>query len=164
MVKMYCRINGHHRVEEFAPPRFPVEDEMIVYTWRDATLRELALLVRGVLGEDDLPGGKTGSDRDIKFSFKIVYPDPKQQGRFVTRNLGWAFEGGAVTARQLQLVDASDRTLDNLRFMPGDFIDVAIYTNVAMIPREPVVSGGANAGGSGTNGGRRVFIDRGSRR
>lgn len=136
MVKMYCRINGHHRLEEFSPPRFPVEDEMIVYTWRNATLKELSILVREVLGDSDLPGGVKGTDPSLKFSFNLLYPDVRRSGaHFLSKSLGWAFEGGESEARAHQLVDSSTRTLDSFKFVPGDFIDVAIYTNPAMIPK-----------------------------
>lgn len=141
MIKMYCRINGHHRLEEFSPPRFPIDDEMIVYTWKDASLRELSLLVREVLGDSELPGGSNRSDPNLKFSFNLVYPDSKRTGsHFLSRPMGWAFEGGeseAPRAHQHQLIDASARTLDSLRFIPGDFIDVAVYTNPSMIPNVP---------------------------
>lgn len=137
MVKMYCRINGHHRLDEFSPPRFPVEDEMIVYTWRDATLKELSTLVREVLGDNDLPGGVKGTDPVLKFSFNLLYPDPRRTGaHFKTKPMGWTFEGGEPEARAHQLEDSSGKTLESLKFQPGDFIDVAIYTNPAMIPKQ----------------------------
>ena len=136
MIKMYCRINGHHRLDEFSPPRFPVEDEMIVYTWKDATLKELSSLVREVLGDSELPGGLKGTDPTLKFSFNLMYPDTKRPGcHFLSKSLGWAFEGGEVEARAHQLIDSSAKSLDSLKFVPGDFIDVAIYTNPAMIPK-----------------------------
>ena len=136
MVKMYCRINGHHRLEDFAPPRFPIEDEMIVYTWKDATLKELSLLVREVLGDSDLPGGIKGNDPALKFSFNLLYPDVKRSGaHFLSKQMGWAFEGGETEARLHQLIDSSTKTLDNFRFVPGDFIDVAVFTNPGMIPK-----------------------------
>jgi histone deacetylase complex subunit SAP18 len=139
MIKMYCRINGHHRMDEFNPPRFPVDDEMIVYTWKDATLKELSLLVREVLGSADLPGGIKGTDANLKFSFNLLYPDVRRAGVFTMKPLGWAFEGGETEAQARQLVDSSERTLESLRFMPGDFIDVAIFTNPAMIPNKPTI-------------------------
>lgn len=135
MIKLYCRMNGHHRLEEFAPPRFPVDDEVIIYTWRDATLRELSNLVRDVLPTSQ------ANDPTLKFSFTLLYPNPQRSGAFVSRPLGWAFEkgggggGGVGEPRGLQLQDSSERTLESFRFLPGDIIDVAVYTNPAMIPR-----------------------------
>ena len=130
MIKLYCRMNGHHRLEEFSPPRFPIDDEVVIYTWRDATLRELSNLVRGVLP------GQQASDPTLKFSFTLLYPNPQRKGAFISRPLGWSFEGGDGVGRSLQLTDASERTLESFRFVPGDIIDVAIYTNPAMIPRK----------------------------
>ncbi len=125
MVKLYCRMNGHHRLEEFSPPRFPVDDEVVIYTWRNATLHELSNLVRAVL-----PSSQS-SDPQLRFSFALLYPNPQRTGAFIWRPLGWAFEGQPVAGLQ----DSSERTLESFRFVPGDIIDVAIYTNPAMIPR-----------------------------
>ena len=153
MVKMYCRINGHHRLDEFCPPRFPVEDEIIVYTWKDATLKEMSTLVREVLGDSDLPGGVKGNDPNLKFSFNLLYPDSRKPGGlFKTRSLGWTFEGGEPEARAHQLTDSSGKTLESLRFQPGDFIDVAIYTNPAMIPKQINYSNNHH-----NNNGRKIF-------
>lgn len=152
MVKMYCRINGHHRLEDFAPPRFPVEDEMIIYTWRDATLKELSTLVREVLGDSELPGGVKGNDPSLKFSFNLLYPDARRSGaHFQTRSMGWTFEGGEPEARAHQLEDSSEKTLESVRFQPGDFIDVAIFTNPAMIPKQTINKPQYN------NNGRKIF-------
>lgn len=164
MVKMYCRINGHHRSEEFTPPRFPVEDEMIVYTWKDASLKELSLLVRQVLGDSELPGGLKGNDANLKFSFNLLYPDVKRQGaHFIVKSMGWAFEGGEIEAQNLQLVDSSSKTLDNFRFVPGDFIDVAIFTNPAMIPK-PIRSYNNNTNSKFNRDDRRIFSGKQRRR
>lgn len=154
MVKMYCRINGHHRLEDFAPPRFPVEDEMIIYTWKDATLKELSTLVREVLGDSELPGGLKGNDPALKFSFNLLYPDVRRSGaHFLTKSMGWTFEGGEPEARAHQLEDSSEKTLESLRFQPGDFIDVAIFTNPAMIPKQTVNKSQYN----NNNSGRKIF-------
>lgn len=157
MVKMYCRINGHHRLEEFSPPRFPVEDEMIVYTWRNATLKELSTLVREVLGENDLPGGVKGTDPVLKFSFNLLYPDSRRAGaHFKTKPMGWTFEGGEPEALARQLEDSSEKTLESLSFQPGDFIDVAIYTNPAMIPKQ-INSKNNSSSTNRNNFGRKIF-------
>ena len=159
MVKMYCRINGHHRLEEFSPPRFPVEDEMIVYTWRDATLKELSTFVREVLGDSELPGGIKGTDPALKFSFNLLYPDSRRAGaQFFTKTMGWTFEGGEPEARAHQLEDSSDKTLESLKFQPGDFIDVAIYTNPAMIPKQIIKK--TTNGSSRNNFGRKIFYSK----
>lgn len=129
MVKMYCRINGHHRLDEFAPPRFPVDDEVIVYTWRDATLLELSQLVRGVMS------GPVATDPTLKFSFQLLYPNPHRSGQFISKPLGWAFESIPGDQQSSQIINSSERTLESFRFVPGDMIDVAIYNNPAMIPR-----------------------------
>ena len=157
MIKMYCRINGHHRLEEFSPPRFPIEDEMIVYTWKDATLKELSLLVREVLGDSELPGGSNGADPNLKFSFNLLYPDVRRPGsHFLSKPLGWAFESGESEARPHQIIDSSSKTLESLKFVPGDFIDVAVYTNPAMIPK--------NGNPANNNERRKIFYSNNQRR
>ena len=170
MIKMYCRINGHHRLEEFSPPRFPIEDEMIVYTWKDATLKELSLLVREVLGDSELPGGSSGTDATLKFSFNLLYPDVRRSGsHFLSKPLGWAFEGGDVEARAHQLIDSSSKSLESFKFVSGDFIDVAVYTNPAMIPKTNAASSNSNSNNRNNqfnqnNERRKIFYSNNQRR
>ena len=48
LLRVFTRRGGHHRLEEFARRGREPEDEVIMYTWPDATLRELSDLVKEV--------------------------------------------------------------------------------------------------------------------
>lgn len=37
-LKMFCRIGGHHRLDEYENESMMVEDELIVYTWYTISL------------------------------------------------------------------------------------------------------------------------------
>ncbi|KAL6004015.1 hypothetical protein ACLOJK_004561 [Asimina triloba] len=60
------------------------KDEVQIYTWKDATLRELTDLVKEVA-----PAARR---RDAKLSFAFVYPD--KNGRFVVRPVGMTHSYG----------------------------------------------------------------------
>lgn len=42
---MDCQIGGHHTMDDFAVRGKEPKDEVQIYTWKDATLRELTDLV-----------------------------------------------------------------------------------------------------------------------
>ncbi|RZR98171.1 hypothetical protein BHM03_00027485 [Ensete ventricosum] len=71
------KIGGHHPAEDFAVRGKEPKDEVQIYTWKDATLRELTDLV--TVKEVSQEARK----RDAKLSFAFVYPD--KNGRFVVR-------------------------------------------------------------------------------
>ena len=48
LLRVFPRRGGHHRLEEFAPPGEEPDGELTMYTWPDATLRELTDLVKEV--------------------------------------------------------------------------------------------------------------------
>jgi histone deacetylase complex subunit SAP18 len=107
-VRLFCRMNGHHRPEEFGREKVPIEDEVTVYTWKDANLSELASLIKEVNVEC--------RRRDANFSFQLVYQDMK--GRFHSKPIG--IVSNSRSGRNDNI------TLEALRFVQGDFIDVAI--------------------------------------
>lgn len=115
-VRLFCRMHGHHRLEEYGRGRQPVNDEVDVYTWRDASLRELSDLIKEVNLEC--------RRRDAKFSFHLIYHD--YRGHFHSKPLG--------TVSNSRPGRDDSKTLDELRFVQGDFIDVAIGFGAEMLP------------------------------
>ena len=120
-VRLFCRMNGHHRPEEFGREKVPIEDEVTVYTWKDANLSELASLIKEVNVEC--------RRRDANFSFQLVYQDMK--GNFHSKPIG------IISNSQSSRND--NITLEALRFVQGDFIDVAITfgTSTIQAQRKP---------------------------
>jgi len=111
LLRVFYSLGGHHRIHEFTIEKQPLHEEVQIYTWRDATLRELTDLIKDVH-----PGARATRAR---LSFSIIYPD--KTGRFVMKEVG---ECLATPRKGLDRDD--NKTLDELHFEIGDFIDVAI--------------------------------------
>ncbi|KAL4361663.1 hypothetical protein GQ457_04G032160 [Hibiscus cannabinus] len=112
LLRVFTKIGGHHSKEDFAVRCKEPKDEVQIYTWKDATLRELTDLVKEVA-----PAARR---RDARLSFAFVYPD--KNGRFVVREVGKTFSYG--NGRRLD----DSKTLNELRFEIGDYLDVAIMS------------------------------------
>eukprot|EP00850_Spirogloea_muscicola_P024100 SM000441S16124 [mRNA] locus=s441:21619:22789:- [translate_table: standard] len=102
---------GHHAIEEFAVRGKEPKEEVQIYTWKDASLRELTELVKEV--------ASVARRREARLSFAFVYPD--RRGRNVMRNVG-------VTYSVAQRGGDEHKTLEELSFQTGDLLDVAIFT------------------------------------
>ncbi|CAN6247401.1 unnamed protein product [Urochloa humidicola] len=109
LLRVFTKVAAHHQNEEFAVRGKEPKDEVQIYTWKDATLRELTDLVKEVA----LPARR----RNAKLSFAFVYPD--KNGRFVVRQVGLTFAYGHGRGD-----DA--KTLAELGFQIGDYLSVAI--------------------------------------
>ncbi|CAA6673756.1 unnamed protein product [Spirodela intermedia] len=111
LLRVFTKIGGHHAKEEFAIRGKEPKDEVQIYTWMDATLRELTDLVKEV--------ASAARRRDAKLSFAFVYPD--KQGRFVVRPVGMTYSYPGNGRRQDDM-----KTLAELGFQIGDYLDVGI--------------------------------------
>ncbi|PRW60917.1 Histone deacetylase complex subunit SAP18 isoform B [Chlorella sorokiniana] len=109
LLRVFPRLGAHHQLEDFARRGDEPKDEVQVYTWMDATLRELSDLVKEVQ-----PAARRPMAR---ISFAFIYPD--RRGKNVMRQVG------AVHATRLGEDDS--KTLKQLNFQTGDFLSVAIY-------------------------------------
>ncbi|KAL0325768.1 UNVERIFIED_CONTAM: Polygalacturonate 4-alpha-galacturonosyltransferase [Sesamum radiatum] len=81
LLRVFTKVGSHHSDEDFAVRGKEPKDEVQIYTWMDATLRELTDLVKEVAPE--------ARRRDAILSFAFVYPD--KRGRFVVREVGRTF-------------------------------------------------------------------------
>ena len=92
--------------------------ELSLYTWGDATLGELAELIRervqDARAKRDTPGGR----RKPTLHFTIVYPD--RQGCYVMKSVGTVVDKPRDGER-----DAADVTLGGCGWQAGDYVDVA---------------------------------------
>ena len=116
-----------------------MDDEVTIYTWRDATLKELSDLIKEVNVEC--------RRRDSRFSFQLVYYDFRGAARF--KSIGIVSNSRAGRDDVL--------TLESLRFVQGDFIDVAIYTGDSVPTAHPP---SARDGRRSGNGAGRLFLRR----
>ncbi|KAK3224732.1 hypothetical protein Dsin_004594 [Dipteronia sinensis] len=110
LLRVFTKTESHHTAEDFAVRGKEPKDEVQIYTWKDATLRELTDLVKEVAPE--------ARRRNAKLSFAFVYPD--KRGRFVLRQVGMTHSYG--NGRRLD----DSRALAELNFEIGDYLDVAI--------------------------------------
>jgi len=98
------------RAEEFASRGHePTKDEVQIYTWKNATLKEITELIKGVR--------RAAREADARLSFAFVYPD--KRGKNVVRQVGMTYSN--------RKSEDDRKTLHDLRFETGDFLDVAIY-------------------------------------
>uniref|UniRef100_A0A0D9YLH9 Histone deacetylase complex subunit SAP18 n=1 Tax=Oryza glumipatula TaxID=40148 RepID=A0A0D9YLH9_9ORYZ len=84
LLRVFTKVGGHHQNEEFAVRGKEPKDEVQIYTWKDATLRELTDLVKEV--------ALAARKRNARLSFAFVYPD--KHGRFVVKEVGSTFSYG----------------------------------------------------------------------
>ncbi|XP_017494587.1 PREDICTED: histone deacetylase complex subunit SAP18-like, partial [Rhagoletis zephyria] len=109
LLRVFINNHGrHHHLNEFARGNVPSK-EVQIYTWMDATLKELTALVKEVNQECRKPGSR--------FDFALVFPDSRAN-TYRMREIG-----STVSGRK----DPADmKTLGQARFQIGDYFDVAI--------------------------------------
>ncbi|KAM9485458.1 histone deacetylase complex subunit SAP18-like [Salvelinus alpinus] len=109
LLRVFTTTSGrHHRMHEFGRGNVP-SSELQIYTWLNATLKELTSLVKEVYPEARKKG--------TCFGFAIVYIEPKRQGYRVK-------EIGNIVSEQKGSDDAM--TLQSQRFWIGNYLDIAI--------------------------------------
>eukprot|EP00823_Brevimastigomonas_motovehiculus_P009395 TRINITY_DN9058_c0_g1_i1.p1 TRINITY_DN9058_c0_g1~~TRINITY_DN9058_c0_g1_i1.p1 ORF type:complete len:138 (+),score=9.89 TRINITY_DN9058_c0_g1_i1:36-416(+) len=108
LLRVFPTQSAHHSEEDFAVRGKEPKDELQIYTWKDATLKELMEAIRSAK--------KQARDHTAKFSFAFVYPD--KRGKNVLKTVGYTFSN--------RTSPDDNRTLASLKFETGDFLDVAI--------------------------------------
>ena len=113
----------------------PVEDEVQIYTWMDATLRELSDLIK--------EASPAARERNSQLSFAIVYPGaPHAQdaartplGRLSQRRRAEdADKRGTMTLKEVGITHSlrrggdDEKTLASLHFQAGDYMDCAVLS------------------------------------
>lgn len=98
------------RPEDFAERGKEPTDEIQIHTWPDATLRELADLIKEVR--------PVARRRTARLSFAFAFPD-QRSGQFLVKELS--------VVHNSRTTPTDTRTLRSYRFQPGDYLDVAVY-------------------------------------
>ncbi|KAL6069508.1 Histone deacetylase complex subunit SAP18 [Balamuthia mandrillaris] len=114
LLRVFTKLDSHHRPEEFQEAGREPEDEVQIYTWRDATLRELSDLIKEV--------NPMARRRDARLSFSLIYPNTR--GRYVSKHLG--------ITQPYRRGEDDKKTLDDVHFVTGDYLDVAILLGPAL--------------------------------
>jgi len=108
LLRVFIGRNRHNPLSDYARGKTPA-DELQIYTWIDASLKEIAGLIRAV----HPASRRTGTC----FQFSIVYADPMSR-TCRTREIGSTTPGRPSADDNI--------TLALKRFQIGDFLDVAI--------------------------------------
>ncbi|KAL2827603.1 Sin3 associated polypeptide p18-domain-containing protein [Aspergillus cavernicola] len=165
------------------PPPAPLPAHLQIYTWQSCTLRELSQLLTSAL-PSMLPDPPIGT----RLCFRLIYPDTKAaammggdaRGRYLSKDLGSVVIGPRESPYRdskdeeasndtpasfrtgpfrLQGNDA-EKTLQEARFVIGDYVDCAILPPLedgSVAPPLSAPRGHASGGG----GGMRAFRDPG---
>ncbi|KAK7453565.1 hypothetical protein VKT23_001449 [Stygiomarasmius scandens] len=162
LIRTFIKIGAFHRLSLFEDGTLPTTDEQQIFTWKDATLRELLTTIRNTS-----PTTPEYRHPLARFSFRIVYADPGNKGRFAQKDLGIVYsrdilgEPGTLETtaprlledrddfnkegRELTEREKEERTLDELRFVPGDYLCVAV-----LLPKNVNVPSELSIRGSGS--------------
>lgn len=106
LLRVFYNVGRHYRMEEYSRGRVPM-NELQIYTWKDATLKELMALIKEVNSDS--------RRRGTLFEFGIVYPD--KRGGYRLRDIGKTIAGQKTEGDQI--------TLGN-QFQIGDYLDIAL--------------------------------------
>jgi histone deacetylase complex subunit SAP18 len=108
LLRVFPNVGRHYSMAEFAHGNTP-SGELQIYTWLDASLKELSGLIREVHPEARLRG--------TYFEFSLVFPDSKSPS-YRARSIG--------TTRNGQKGLDDNKMLSDVRFQIGDYMIVAI--------------------------------------
>ncbi|KAI8989882.1 Sin3 associated polypeptide p18-domain-containing protein [Trametes punicea] len=148
LIRTFIKIGTFHRLQQFEDGPLPIADEQQIYTWKDATLREVLTTLRSTA-----PNSTEYRHPLARYSFRAVFADAAARGRFSQKELGTVYsrdilgQPGSLDHPARRLLEDSesestqgseqDRTLDELRFVPGDYLCVAVH-----LPKGVTVSAG----------------------
>ncbi|KIO19896.1 hypothetical protein M407DRAFT_221923 [Tulasnella calospora MUT 4182] len=147
LLRTFVKVNGFHSLQLFEENRLPLEDEHQIYTWKDATLREVVTYLRSLP-----PTALSLSLRhpSARYAFRVVFPDVTSRGKMTAKDLGTVWAKDVIDISSLASngdtnpagpntmeIDSSEppptkngdlaRTLDELRVVPGDWLLVAVH-------------------------------------
>nr|CAG4644435.1 EOG090X0HU3 [Lepidurus arcticus] len=121
LLRVFVSTGRHHPIGDYARGMLPT-NELQIYTWMDATLKEITSLVKEVNPDARRKG--------TFFDFALVFPDPRGPG-YRMRDIGSTISG--------QKGNDDAKSLSQCRFTIGDFMDIAISpaNRGPMGPRRP---------------------------
>ncbi|KKK20727.1 hypothetical protein ARAM_002707 [Aspergillus rambellii] len=137
-------VSGPNAIRPGSPPPPPssLPTHLQIYTWQSCTLRELSQLLTSAL-PSFLPDPPIGT----RLCFRLIYPDtkgaammgPDARGRYLSKDLGSVVigareskedesrNGGTARTGPFRLQgNEADKTLQEARFVIGDYVDCAI--------------------------------------
>ncbi|PNF38349.1 Histone deacetylase complex subunit SAP18 [Cryptotermes secundus] len=116
LLRVFCSTGRHHNMIDYSRGNVPA-NELQIYTWMDATLREITSLVKEVNPEARRKG--------TYFDFSLVFPDVRSPG-YRMREIGTTCSG--------QRGSDDGKTLAQARFCIGDYMDISITPPNRVMP------------------------------
>ncbi|XP_063241382.1 histone deacetylase complex subunit SAP18 [Bacillus rossius redtenbacheri] len=116
LLRVFCNTGRHNNIMEYSRGSVPT-NELQIYTWMDATLREITSLVKEVNPEARRKG--------TYFDFSLVSPDMRGPS-YRMREIGTTCCG--------QKGQDDGKTLAQCRFIIGDYMDICIQPPNRMLP------------------------------
>ncbi|KAI1277596.1 Sin3 associated polypeptide p18-domain-containing protein [Xylaria sp. FL0933] len=129
-LQLFYRTGAFHRPDEFGTD--PLPPSLILHTWHDCTLDELAHHIAAADG-DLLPNPAIGT----RLAFRLIFQDTRGQAlvnKYTVKELGSVVIGDGGPGLSPEDADAErtfddtdpDKTLSDARFVVGDYISCAI--------------------------------------
>ncbi|KAI5114776.1 hypothetical protein M0805_005499, partial [Coniferiporia weirii] len=154
LMRTFVKIGGFHRVDFFEDGTLPTTDEHQIFTWKNASLKEVLTSLRL-----SAPLSPEVRHPLAKFAFRALYADAAARGRIAHRDLGIVYsrdvlgEPGTLNTPAARLLEdgerehasehpQTDRSLEELRFVPGDYMCVSV-----ILPKHLASGPGAGPGG-----------------
>ncbi|KAI8078956.1 Sin3 associated polypeptide p18-domain-containing protein [Gilbertella persicaria] len=109
LLRIFTRNGGHNPLSQYTLDSVPSE-ELSLYTWKNATLEEIAQLIEQVIPE--------ARDPDARIAFRLIYLDT-ERARYASRDIGRVVAASPT--------DDQKKTLEECKFFIGDYLDVAVF-------------------------------------
>jgi histone deacetylase complex subunit SAP18 len=110
LLRVFYRENEFNPLEDFNNNNFPTNRELHIYTWMDANLRELTMLIKDAVD--------MARKKDAVLNFSFVFYDSR--GRLQRKEVGTVY-ANKKCADEI-------KSLHQLKFVVGDYIDICINT------------------------------------
>merc|ERR1712025_60031 len=118
LLRVFCANSRHNNLADYNRGKVP-PNELQIYTWMDASLKELTSLVREVNPESRKKG--------TYFDFAIISPSMDRRAQFSNNGSVNHYQSRDIgtTVSGTKGMD-DNKTLSQARFVIGDYIDIAI--------------------------------------
>jgi histone deacetylase complex subunit SAP18 len=117
LLKVFFKENDFNYLEDLNISIFPTSRELHIYTWMDASLRELTMLVKEAV--------ETARKKDAVLNFSFLFPDSK--GKLQRKEVGSVYSN--------KKGPDDNKTLHYFKFSIGDYLDINI-SNKAIFLKE----------------------------
>ncbi len=111
LLRVYYKENEFNSLDDMNNGKFPTNRELHIYTWMDASLKELTILIKDVVD--------AARKNNSVLNFSFIFPDSK--GRLQRKEIG------SVSMNKKNFEE--NKTLQQLKYTIGDYIDINITTD-----------------------------------